>query len=126
MGKHFVLSRPIAIVPPPTPVPALAAVAMDRVTTSSTEYQLVTEWEVPANRRGALEGVSFNTSDYDNTMWRLVVIGVEKFTEKLIGSSLTLHFGGTQVAAGQKVSLYARSTSGIEIKADGAIYGQES
>lgn len=101
---------------------------INRVTTDKTEYVKVVEWVVPAGFKGELEGVTFNcpvVADYDNTLWKLVIVDDVKFEDEYIGTALTLGFGGCEIHTLQKISLFGKSVGGISVKMDGAIYGRE-
>ncbi|MBA7650254.1 hypothetical protein ES703_58057 [subsurface metagenome] len=103
-------------------------VNLDRVTTTKREFVKVVEWVVAADFKGELEGVTLNcpvVADYDNTVWKLEIAGNEKFAGKYIGSALTLGFGGCEIHTQQKVTLWGKSTTGVSVKMDGAIYGRE-
>jgi len=99
-----------------------------RYSGTSTSYQTVAEWEVSAGKVGNLEEVSLVTDQVAKTHWRLTVGGVQQWADRLFYTSLSIPWRkvNTQLPAGAKVTLEAKSTDGTSIIADGSISGIES
>ena len=127
MGKHFVLSRPISVVPPPTPPPGseVAVTEVDRYSGGATEYQPLVSWTVSAGKTGYLSQVSMLSDTYANTHFRLTIAGSEKFADLLLQAPLTLTYPDLRLDAGATILLEVKSTDATTITADGEIAGKE-
>ena len=127
MGKHFVLSRPIAIVPPPTPPPGseAAVTEVDRYSGGATDYQTLVSWTVSAGKTGYLSQVSMLSDTYANTHFKLTIAGSEKFADLLLQAPLTLTYPDLRLDAGATVLLEVKSTDATPIVVDGEIAGKE-
>ena len=132
MGSHFVLSRPISVVPPPTPPPgAEAAVTeVNRYSGNATSYQPLVSWTVSAGKTGYLRQVSMAcattpTNTYPKTHFKLTIAGVVQFAGKLILAPLVLTYPDLRLDAGATVLLEVKSTDGTAITVDGEIAGKE-
>lgn len=100
-------------------------IEIDRLTTSSTEYQDVVSWTVTEGRIGELQFIEFESDNYDKTNFRLEVGGEEIFTDLQIQQTLTIEVPLVKLAADVEVLLQAKSTDGTEITVDGDIIGKE-
>lgn len=127
MGKHFVLSRPISVVPPPTPPPGSeeAVTEVDRYSGNLQTYQTLVSWTVSAGRTGYLGQVSMVTDNDTKTHFRLTIAGSEKFADRLLQAPLTLTYPDLRLDAGATVLLEVKSTDGSAITVDGEIAGKE-
>jgi len=127
MGSHFVLSRPISVVPPPTPPPGAeeAVTEVDRYSGGATGYQPLVSWTVSAGKTGYLRQVSMVTDTYAKTHFRLTIAGSEKFADRLLQAPLTLTYPDLRLKAGATVLLEVKSTDGTAITVDGEIAGKE-
>jgi|GEM_PF-2281452 len=127
MGSHFVLSRPISVVPPPTPPPGAeeAVTEVDRYGGVHIEYQPLVSWTVSAGKTGYLRQVSMVTDTYAKTHFRLTIAGSEKFADRLLQAPLTLTYPDLRLKAGATVLLEVKSTDGTAITVDGEIAGKE-
>jgi len=120
-----VISVVVATPTPPGPAHEAAVTKLDRLTTSSTDYGTVVEWEVSEDKIGILRFVEFESDDYEHTRFRLTIAAEEQFTDIQIGASLTLEWPDVQLAAKSVVLLEAKSSDGTEVNVDGDIIGKE-
>lgn len=97
---------------------------LDRETTSETTYQDVVEWEINAGHTGQLFEIALGSSNYDKTIFRLEISGVEQWKDKYLVSALDQPFKDNRLFEKTKVLIQAKSSDGTEIVAYGAIAGK--
>jgi len=110
---------------PPGPAHQTAITELNRLTTSSTEYQTVVSWTVTAEKIGKLQFVEMESDNYEKTRFKLTIAGVVQFTDKQIEASLSLEWPKVRLAAEAVVLLEAKSSDGTEVNVDGDIVGKE-
>lgn len=111
----------------PAPKTVTAISVTGRYSGILQDYQTVAEWEVSTGMVGDLEEVSLVTDQVAKTHWKLTIAGEEQWTDRLFYTSLAIPWrkGESEIAAGDKVTLEAKSTDGTAIIADGSISGTE-
>lgn len=102
-----------------------AITRLNRLTTSSTEYQTVVTWTVTAEKIGILHNIEFMSDDYDHTQFQLTIAGVVQFTNATIGNSLSLGYPDVRIAGEAVIILEAKSTDTTEVIVDADITGKE-
>jgi len=110
---------------PPSPANETAITKLDRLTTSSTDYDTVVSWTVDDDKVGILLHVELWCSNYAKTRWQLTIAGVVQFTDIEIGTTLSLEWPNVRLAAGDEVLLEAKSSDTTEVNVDGDITGKE-
>lgn len=127
MGKHYVLSMPVAIVPPPTPPPGaeVAVTEVNKYSGGAVAYQPLVSWTVPVGKTGYLRQVSMVTDTFAKTHFRLTIAGSEQFADLLLQATLTLTYPDLRIDAGAVVLLEVKSTDGTGIVVDGEMTGKE-
>lgn len=90
--------------------------------TGQDAYQTVVSWTVPEGYQGMLHEVSFVSSNYNKTYFKLTIAGTEQFTDKRVQAALSLIWRGNKLASGSVVKLEAKS-DGTPIVVDGSITG---
>lgn len=113
-----------------TPVPEQAAneapiSRLNKVSTSSTDYQALLSYTVPADTTTVLYGVEFFASPFNKAHLRLTIGGVVQWTDQEIPTSLNVHFSEARFAAAVVVLLEVKSTDGTAVDAWGALEGKE-
>lgn len=103
----------------------VAAGDVGRYSGVATSYQAVAGWTVSTGNLGKLVEVSLKSNNYSKTLWKLI-IGDDTFMQDVtIGGALTLPFNEAFISAGKAIALYAKSSDGTAITADGSIVGKE-
>ena len=96
-----------------------------RATNDNVNYQQVVEWTVAVGKEGDLHEISMFSDDFSKTQFRLTIAGVQQWTDKVIGTSLSIPYRANRLLEGAQVLLEARSTDGILVTVDGSISGAE-
>jgi len=109
----------------PQPATEVPAGDVGRYSGTSTSYQSVASWTVATDKQGKLKEVALRSSNYAKTLWKLVIGATTFMTDVTVGGALTLPFSDLSLAAGDTVTLSAKSSDGTTITADGAIAGEE-
>ncbi|MFC1935914.1 hypothetical protein ACFLX9_04085 [Chloroflexota bacterium] len=99
---------------------------VDRLATNdNVSYQQVVEWTVAAGSEGDLHEISLFSDDFSKTQFRLTIAGVQQWTDRVVGTSLSIPYRANRLPAGAQVLLQARSTDGTLVTVDGSISGAE-
>jgi len=97
---------------------------LDRVATAETTYVDVVEWEVTAGHTGELSEIWMATTDYDKSMFRLVISGVKQWEDKYLLAAFTQRFKGNKLREKTKVLLQVKSSDGSGLTVYGSIAGK--
>ena len=92
-----------------------------RVTADTVNYTTVVSVTVATGNDGDLHEVSMFTDDFTETQFRLTIGGVQQFTDRVIGTSLSLPWRANRLDAGDVILLEARSVTGVSVTVDGSI-----
>ena len=98
---------------------------VQRYSGASTTYQWIASWVVGADVIGYLAEVSLISSNYSKTLFKLDIDGAHIFTDLQIDAPLSIPFSDTKLPEATEVHLYAKSSDGTSITADGMISGKE-
>lgn len=102
--------------------------SFDYYTGSSSDYQLIAEWEVSTGNIGFLHDISIGVASggEDYAQFKVVIAGTTKFEgKKCIGQATFSYNGLVYLSAGEKVSVYVKSDGSNTIKANGLVTGRE-
>lgn len=95
------------------------------LSTSSSTYQTLKEWEVTANRIGILRAIELSCDNYAVAQFKLVVAGTTVFEDKKLPESFTKDWPDLQLTAGQKCTVSVKSNGTTTINAYCDINGKE-
>jgi len=118
---HVVVDTPV----PEVPAHEEVITELDRLTTSSTDYQTVVSWTVSVAKVGILQFVEMESDDYEHTRFRLTIADEVQFTDVQLEEALALEWPCVKLAAGDIVLLEAKSSDTTEVNVDGDILGKE-
>lgn len=110
---------------PPSSTTEKAIIALGRRSGSSSSYQTVVSYTVPAARTFVLAALEIAASDYDVAQFRVTIAGVEAFADKRLQTSFNPTFAAVNLVAGAVVLIEAKSNGATSIDVDGAIEGKE-
>lgn len=96
-----------------------------RYSGTSTSYQSIVSWTVTSTKSGELIEVSLTSDNFAKTQFKVEIGGGVIDTDIALGEALTLPFGKLKISGSTKVELFAKSTDGTAINADGSISGLE-
>lgn len=96
------------------------------ISSSSTDYETVASWQIPANQIGQLEELSFTSDEPDTATWRLTIAGVVQWADLTQQDPLNVRFPtNNQLGGDDEVLLEMHSDGAITVDADAAISGME-
>ena len=110
---------------PTTPSTETLLSKLAKVTTSSTDYQTLISYTVPAATIAILGGIEFYADPTSKGRFRLTVGGVEKWADQEIPTALNHYFADARLAAATVVLLEGKSSDGTSVDLWGSIEGKE-
>lgn len=110
---------------PTTPTTETPLSKLEKVTTSSTSYQTLISYTVPASTIAIIYGIEFYADPTSKGLFRLTIGGVEKWADKEIPTALNLFFAEARLKAATVVLLEGKSSDGTEVDLWGSIEGKE-
>lgn len=113
-----------------TPTPEIAAnetpiTELTKVTTTSTTYQDLIDYTVPASTNAIIYGIELYADPIAHAQFKLTIGGTEKWADKDIPMALNIHFAAARLEAATQVLLQVKSDDGTSIDAWGHIEGKE-
>lgn len=113
-----------------TPTPTISATEtvlskLAKVTTSSTSYQELVNYTVPASTVAIIGGIEFYADPTSKGRFRLTIGGVVKWADQEIPTALNHYIADAHLAAGVVVLLEGKSSDGTEVSLWGSIEGKE-
>lgn len=129
-APDYIRLMQVAVTVAGTPVAPAAATeraagGAGRYSGASTSYQTVASWTVASGKVGELKEVLIISDNYAKTSLQIVVGAITWGTAWLSQAAMPIIFEDLKLAAGDVVTVSAKSTDGTSIVVDGIITGKE-
>jgi len=113
-----------------TPTPETAATEtpiskLNKVTTTSTTYQTLITYTVPADTNFICYGIEFYASPMAKGRFRLTIGGEEQWADQELPTAVNVHFAAARLPAATVILLEGKSSDGTSVKLWGALEGKE-
>jgi len=98
---------------------------VDTLTTTDTSYGTIVTYTVTTAKTLMLTAIEMDSTDFDHTLFQLVIGGVTIFTDLAVQNPYSPPLPAPKYAAGTVITLSAKSTDGTSITVYGDIIGKE-
>lgn len=98
---------------------------LTKVTTTSTDYQALIDYTVPALTNFIMYGIEFYASPIAHALFRLTIGGDEKWADKDIPLAMNMYFAAARLKAATQVLLEVKSDDTTSIDVWGHLEGKE-